>query len=206
MDQLQTLPLVTRTQLSITLARDCLKVEGDLQAIYRGLDAEPGGPAYWPSTFDRLRESADLVPMSYMFPELTTAMTVVLSWAAFTVFWSTLSRLYRDIAIQTRLKAGIDGSLTGQFTTTDGLVEDFSLPSPTRFVGFPKMARNVYQSVDYCLHFERGVTIIACPLAMILEGLAGWPGLEKEYAQARDMLAGTKRKGMNIMEHFCEQL
>jgi len=68
------------------------------------------------------------------------------------------------------------------------------------------MARNVYHSVDYCLQYELGVPVIACPLAIVIEGLDGWPGLEKEYAQAKNMLAGTKRKGMNIIEHFCKQL
>jgi hypothetical protein len=202
-NQLKTMPLEEQLPFAIELLQDCLCVEDGIRKLYLHLEMTGGGPAYWPTTSNQLGDIGDLLPTTYAFPNLRTGMTMILSWAALTVFWSGLCHLYQHVGFLTPLTPTVDGKLTGQFTA-NGVTQQFSLPVPSRFVEFPTMAQNVCRSVEFCMQDELGMTILACPLTMIIAGLASWPGFEREIALAKSMLACIQRKGMNIVQYICK--
>lgn len=185
---------------AVGLLQDCLHIDEEMQMIILESEIIAGGLTHWPAASSSLGMLNDIFSESYTFPNIGTAVTMMISWAALTVFWSGLCQLYYLVGCLTILAPTEDGRFSGHYTI-DGVEHYISLPLPGRFADFPTMARNVCRSVEFCLSNEVGMTILTPPLTMVIEGLGSWPGQENEVARARGLLEWIKGSGVSIVPH-----
>jgi hypothetical protein len=199
-DQLRALSVEEQLPVAIALLQDCLAIELKVRKVISQLETANEGPIYWSIPSDDKENETHASTSSYIFSSVRAGITMVLSWATLTVFWSGICHLYKRIGCLTTLTPLTDGTLLGQYTV-DGQAQQFSLQSPDCFQQFPMMAKYVCRSVEFCIQDEMGMTIMACPLTMVLHGLITWPGLDSEIVLTKKMLARIQQKGMNIVQY-----
>ena len=142
------------------------------------------------------------------------AYTVMFYWATALILWSGLCQLYQAIykldlscreidcfcftCDQKTLHA--DGN-------TDSYLHKFDLsklPSLDHRANFPLLARNICQSVEYCMQESMGqfgAFSAAAPLAIALENLKNIPGCSREGAWARAAMAKIVGRGLRLLKY-----
>jgi hypothetical protein len=209
-DQVSRIDKERRVPFLVELLQDCITLDDKIQDLLLEFELSAGGLLYWavPSklavvteVLDAPVDSDELSSLSYEFPTVQTGTTMMLCWAGLTILWSGVCHIYESISHLTTLSPTVDGKLEGQFNT-DGYSQTFQIPLSTRFTGFPTLARNVCQSVEFCLRDEMSAPTMIAPLAMVVDGLSSWPGFDKEVAWARSQLLDIQNRGMNIVKYL----
>ncbi|RHZ59260.1 Zn(II)2Cys6 transcription factor [Aspergillus thermomutatus] len=159
-DQLSSLNRADILNSTYLLVGECLRIDQTLQDIYEAIRLEVSGPLYWPVLSQSFQSSAPgqgQFSVVYNFPDLKTATLLMLYWASKALLWATLSNLYDVIQLQDlRGAAASIVEVTSEKHNLGPNKYDESSPdrdSPTRDDGqnYMSMARNVCQSLEYCL-------------------------------------------------------
>jgi hypothetical protein len=209
-DHLNSLPKEKHLPFVVGLIQDCNSLDEKMQTLLLDLERCQGGPLYWavpskqPNVTELLDERVDndnLFSVLYEFPSPQIGATMMISWATLTILWSGACHLYDHLGQVTTTTPSPDGKLTGSFVR-NGCSHTFAVPSPTDFKGFPEMARNVCQSVEFCIQDRLGMPAMVGPLNMILDAWSSWPGFEREIAWTNQILALIQTKGMKMVKYI----
>lgn len=160
------------------LVQECLRIDQTLQDIYEDLRLQAEGPLYWPvlsPSFKNSVQGQGWFPVIYDFPDLRTATLLMLYWASRAMLWATLSNLHDVIKLQ-----GVHGSAPA-FVEVTSEKHDPS-PSNDKEISsernspplhdgqiYLRMARNVCQSLEYCLQEDMsllGVLAASIPVTI----------------------------------------
>ncbi|KAJ9265240.1 transcriptional regulator family: Fungal Specific TF [Paecilomyces variotii] len=170
-----------------------------------------------------------LFPISLHFPNLGTARTIILYWATLTMLWSGLYQLYGLIyALKETI---LDPNSNSEHEREDHNTNTPPPPTPsaTKFDSntndtdaenltfqithlpplddhrrdFASMARNVCQSVEYCMQEEMlglGPIILPAPLGIVIDTMKGYESFAKEVRWARRVMRRISEGGLRILE------
>jgi hypothetical protein len=153
-------------------------MDQSLRDIYEDIRLQEEGPLYWPvlsPSFKDSVQSQGLFPVIYEFPDLKTATLLMLYWSSRAMVWATVSNLYDVIRLQgvhaiTVPIVDVTSEKHDPSPTNDG--ENLSeRDSPTQHDGqnYLKMARNVCQSLEYCLQEDMSLLgILAATVPVII--------------------------------------
>ncbi|GFG26695.1 uncharacterized protein AN5342 [Aspergillus udagawae] len=159
-DQLSSLHRKEILDSTYGLVEECMRIDQTLEDIYEDLRLQLEGPLYWPVLSPSFKDSGHdqgLFPVIYEFPDLRTATLLMLYWATKAMLWATLSNLYDVIHLQ-----GVHGipapivEVTSEKhdpSPSDDEQTSTERNAPTMGDGqnYLRMARNVCQSLEYCL-------------------------------------------------------
>jgi hypothetical protein len=153
-------------------------MDQSLRDIYEDIRLQEEGPLYWPVLSPSFKDSVQgqgLFPVIYEFPDLKTATLLMLYWSSRAMVWATVSNLYDVIRLQgvhatTVPIVDITSEKHDPSPTNDG--ENLSeRDSTTQHDGqnYLKMARNVCQSLEYCLQEDMSLLgILAATVPVII--------------------------------------
>jgi hypothetical protein len=199
-----------RVPFLVDMLQDCITLDDKMREFLLDFELFEGGPLFWavpskpPVVAEVLYAPAfndAFSSLSYEFPTVRIGTTMMLYWAALTILWSGACHIYETLEHLTTLSPTADGELEGHFAA-DGHSHAFQIPLSTRFTAFPSLARNICQSVEFCLRDEMSISSMIAPLNMIIAPLSSWPGLDKEIAWARNMLLDVQNRGIQIIEYL----
>lgn len=191
-DDFETLGPQDQLVAACTVIKDCWKANNTLQSFYEEYDAATPGSLYWeqPSKQSRVRntEAVSVLTTAYHFPEIGTAKTMVLYWAALTMLWTGMMRLY--LLVEALKQAG--GS-------TPEIDELLPLGESAEFI---TPARNVLRSVEYMLQDKMlglGPQSLVAPLSIVVDTIKDLPQCSREVAWADGVLDELKGRGLQIL-------
>ncbi|KAJ9293502.1 hypothetical protein DTO271G3_7767 [Paecilomyces variotii] len=172
-------------------------------------------------------DNRSLFPISLHFPNLGTARTIILYWATLTMLWSGLYQLYGLIYAlkETIIDAKLDNEREDEYerenhntapstpeldsNTDDADAENLTFlithlpPLDDHRRDFASMARNVCQSVEYCMQEEMlglGPIILPAPLAIVIDTMKGYESFANEVRWARRVMRRISEGGLRILE------
>ena len=212
------------------IIKRCWKIEAELRRIYDDLEGDCQGPLYWPtfSTEDNPADDAvngKVFPVAFQFPNLSLAFTCMVYWASLILVASVLSHMLELLGtLQTQSDAG-DGQTTAScpFCSSDNGSHDTcscddnlqgtpapqldteQLPPVEPQVDIISAARNICQSVEYCMQAEMkglGASAIVIPIMAVLDALPFFPQCARELAWAKAVFDRVKYRGFRLMGHL----
>jgi hypothetical protein len=209
-DELPNLDRKKRGPFLVDMLQDCITLDDKMKEFILEHELLQGGPLYWPVPSKR-PDAAEVIDapvsndefnsISFEFPTVRIGTTMMLYWASLLILWSATSHIYEALEHLATLSPIADGKLEGHFNN-DEYGQTFQIPLPTRFRAFPPLARNICQSVGFCLRDETALLNVIAPLNMIIAPLKSWPGLDKEIAWVQNLLVNVQNRGMKIIEHL----
>ena len=187
---------------ALLIIKQCWEVDRDMRTFYENLDGSIPGPLYWPE-FSRTRGTADekaLFPISFHFPDLNIANILTIYWATSTILWSGMSQLYRLVqtldSTESTPKRDINGSSHS---------DPSQLPSLDHRLDYRSPARNVCQSVEYCVQDQMlgfGISSVVAPLTILAESLRDDPKFGRENLWISQVLKRVDEQGIRILRHI----
>lgn len=182
-----------RLRLAIEVTHDCWKVDDRLRRFYQRLEENTTGPLYWAALAKEIELSksrargtgAKPFPLSYHFPSLPVARTLILYWSVLCMLWAGMSRLHQLVS-------------TLQLEVHE--VED--LPSLGHRADFVVPSRNVLQSVEYLMQDKMlglGPQSVIAPLSIVADTIKDFPQYAMDVAWALTILEEIKERGMAIL-------
>ncbi|KAH6716682.1 hypothetical protein BKA61DRAFT_546089 [Leptodontidium sp. MPI-SDFR-AT-0119] len=183
------------------------KLDVKLRAFYRRLEKTTAGPLFWsklstkPVDIDESQESANIFPVAYQFPTMTVAHSCMVFWATTSILWSGQKALYSLLAAY---KAQLD-MLTPPGNGPPNLGFDLSeLPSLENRVDVSVLAKNICQSVEFCMNAgPMTPTSAVFPLKVAIETLCADPTCAKELVWAEEIMERIRTgTGVRIIGHL----
>jgi hypothetical protein len=191
-DDFQTLEPQQMLIAACAVIQECWKVNDAMQKFYEEIETASPGPLYWeePSKRSLVQDVEEVTPfpIAYQFPDLETARTMVLYWAALTMLWTGTMRLY--LLVEALRQVGI--------STPE--VDHLPLLGPA--ADFITQARNVLHSVEYMLQDKPlglGPQSIVAPLSIVVETIKDLPQCAREVAWADEVLDEIRGRGLQIL-------
>ena len=191
----------------------CWKVDSQLQNFYTSLEEDILGPVYWPELstefdwVDSQIHTGKVFPVCFQFLDMRTAHTCMVYWASLAILWSGMGYTYRiiaGIAAENGLKN--DATALGDTLNTDASHSDITqLPPLGHRTDIATLARNICQSIEYCLADEHrgwGARAAVFPLKVAIETLHDTPGCERELRWAQAAMARVNHSGIRIMNNL----
>lgn len=88
-------PVLLTAELMVIVTR-CWELDTKLQALYNRLERQEPGPVYWPIVANEFNplDGTQAFPATYRFPDMRTAHTCIMYWAACSILWSGLIKIY----------------------------------------------------------------------------------------------------------------
>ncbi|KAL1876162.1 hypothetical protein Plec18167_005426 [Paecilomyces lecythidis] len=229
-DRLDAADPLEKVRITLNIIESCWTLDSELARFYEHLEKTSLGPLYWPE-FAKPRTLAnsrrdnyhdnndddnlndiDLFPISLHFPNLGTARTVILYWATLAMLWSGLYQLYRLVYSlkESVVEPNINNERELEHDSGD-IDTDYSdlafAIARLRPLGhrkdFASMARNVCQSVEYCMQDEMlglGPLIIPAPLGIVIDTMKGYESFEREVRWARKVMKRISEEGLKILQ------
>lgn len=218
-DKLGGLPSHESLHKMLKMVNRCWKIDADLERFFSKLEANTLGPLYWPELSKGIGSVEDdefgkVFPVAFHFLNLRMSYTVMFYWGTALILWSGLCQLYQAI-YQLDLNCreidcfclSCDGKMPGVEGNTDSHLHKFDLsklPSLGHRANFPSLARNICQSVEYCMQESMGqfgAFSAAAPLAIALENLKTLPGCSREAAWAQAAMTKIVGRGLRILKY-----
>lgn len=215
---LEYLDMNKQLELGRAMLSKCWEMDKDLADIWDDMEKRNPSPLFWPelaqddASSDR-SEDGKLFPVAFHFQALGTAVCVVTYWAVQALLWHGMWQLY-----------GLMSELKVKFTTIGRVVEmDANTESPTQQVGrgiaaevfdlpplehradFAAPARNIFQSMEYCLleeMMDQGPKIAAAPLRIAMETLRDYPQFESEVQWAEETMAKVQQRSLRLLIYY----
>ena len=218
-DKLDGFPAHDSLHKMLKMINSCWKIDADLERVLFELEASTAGPLYWPERSVGLgpiedEELAKVFPVALHFSDLKMAYTVMFYWAIALILWSGLCRLYQAVQ-QIDLNCleidcsclSCDQKTPNNNSSTDTHLHKFDLsklPPLGHRANFPSIARNICQSVEYCMQESMGqfgAFSAAAPLSIALETLKNVPGCSGETAWAKAAMGKIVRRGLRLLKY-----
>jgi Fungal specific transcription factor domain len=182
---------------AIIVIEECWKVDARLRHFYQSLEESTPGPLYWPALSQEISlpktsptnaAQGKLFPVSYHFPSLPIARTLIFYWSVLNMLWTGMVRLYQLVS-ETQA-AGIT-TLEANLLPPLGHRADFMTP-----------ARNTLQSVEYLMQDKMlglGPQSVIAPLSIVAETIKDFPECAREVRWAFGILDEIRERGMMIL-------
>ncbi|OJJ50107.1 hypothetical protein ASPZODRAFT_149516 [Penicilliopsis zonata CBS 506.65] len=194
-----------QANLAYDICLECWQLDRTLQEIYDDLTSNTSSPLFWPEpSRDQLLDHDDntnrLFPVAFNFPDLRIASTLMIFWATRLMLWSGLCNLYQLIN-------AVDPSMIYKTATGDEKLTDNSGPCLTQLgysSNYLSLARNVCQSVEYCLQEEMrvwGLFTVSTGLGIVLGTVQNDPQCRREVHWIQAMLGKIQARGLRIWQH-----
>ncbi|KAF7167585.1 hypothetical protein CNMCM5623_000891 [Aspergillus felis] len=177
-DQLSSLHRKEILDSTYGLVEECLIIDQTLQDIYEDLRLQVEGPLYWSVLSPSFKGSVhdqSLFPLIYEFPDLKTASLVMLYWATKAMLWAMLSNLYDVLHLQgvhaiTVPIVEVTSEKHDPSPRNDEVISTVgNSPTLTDGQNYLRMARNVCQSLEYCLQEDMSLLgIFAASIPVII--------------------------------------
>jgi len=190
------------------------KLDTKFRAFYKRFEREIDGPIYWPELsigVDALTEASGKVfPVAFKFPNLGTAHVCIMYWATSAILWSGMGFLYKllrgfqiaqdsqNVEVGSKNEANLNGGIPTSFHTS-------LLPPLEHRVEVAELARNICQSLEFCMHGEHrhlGSTGCIFPLKVAIETFNDTPGCDRELAWATAAMGRIAGKGVRLMDNL----
>jgi len=176
----------------LDLLKRCWEMDAQLQSCYEDLENTNLGPIYWPilsAEKPPVNEDQDIgvvFPVSFHFQNLKMSHLCMLYWASTAILWSGMGYSYKMLET-----FGVNPSI-------------FQLPPLGHRADVTPLARNICQSLEYCMKDEHrglGKTTAAMPLKVAIEILHD-AGCERELAWAVDAMLKIGGTAARLMCHL----
>ncbi|KAI9711059.1 MAG: hypothetical protein M1828_001986 [Chrysothrix sp. TS-e1954] len=204
-----------RLQTLLKMARQCWKLERDLQRFYQDLERSAVGALYWPLP-SRLFESDSSIDddraIALHFADLSMAQLFMFYWAILGMVWKGLTQLHEAISqIQLPiLFAPSAGGNPGEGDTPAAerpwsRYDMSQLPQLGHRKDYGSMARKVCQSFEYCTQDEmRGVgpTVPPASLGLSYRNVKDEPRYYAETQWLESSLDALSRKHVGFAKHI----
>lgn len=198
----------------LDLIDQCWKCDTALAQFYHEYETQSSGPLYWPETCDQNKrldgeDKNRFFLSAYHFQNLDVAATLMYYWASLVMLWSGLCHLYMAVAALDLNCQAIDCEcIACDRQTLDGgyHLHHFNmsrLPPLGQCSEFPSMARNICQSVEYCMQeCMRGLgpAVVGAPLAIVIDTLKVIPGHDREVSWAMAVIAEVTERGLRLLK------
>ena len=218
---------------ALEIATRCWKIEADLRHFYENLERANHGPLYWPkfSTDDNPADDAEhgkVFPVAFHFPNLKMAFTCMMYWASLNLAWAVLAQVYQLLRTQPDHDSAADSQADGLChlcSEEDGIHQNCNcgdesasnhatrfninqLPPLEARIDVLSMARNICQSVEYCMQEEMkamGPAATVIPLLAAIDVLASISHCSRELSWAKAAFARVNGRGFRLMNHLDRQ-
>ncbi|GAE00157.1 hypothetical protein CPC735_047590 [Paecilomyces variotii No. 5] len=231
-DQLDATEPPERLRITLRIIESCWALDSELARFYENIEKTSLGPLYWPE-FAKPRShwksqqddshdgnenndlnDIDLFPISLHFPNLGTARTVILYWATLAMLWSGLYQLtllvyaLKDSVLESNINNENELELEHETSDVDTDTADLEFAiARLRPLGhrkdFASMARNVCQSVEYCMQDEMlgiGPLLIPAPLGIVIDTMKGYESFQREVRWAKKVMKKISEGGLKMLE------
>jgi hypothetical protein len=218
---IEQLDVCGKLEHAVAMISRCWKMEHGLEALYESMEKSHAGPLFWPELardptleFD-LDDAEDgkLFPVAFYFPNLGIAHFVLVYWAVQCMLWHGLFQLHR---LMDQLKTAL--GTAGRVEELDGQTEAAPLPVEATVKGglfdlrplehradFAAPARNIFQSVEYCLLEETrdsGPRVVASPLRIAMETLRSYPQFQREVRWADAVMEEVPQRSLRLLNYY----
>ncbi|KAK6373927.1 uncharacterized protein PV06_02789 [Exophiala oligosperma] len=213
------LDLAGQLNLALSMIPQCWVIDREVSALWDSMEKSQPSPLFWP----RLAQSefgqddadeARLFPVAFHFPNLGVAHCLLICWTVQTILWHGMKELYRlmgelEMAAATfgRVEESIDpDSESGRLRTAlacSGNV--FDLPPLEHRAEFVAPARNIFQSVEFCMMedtVDQGPKSLAAPLRVATEILRPYPDLKREVEFGDKAMAKIQLRSLKLLQYY----
>lgn len=219
-DKFPEMDSVTRLVAEIDLVKKLWKLDSDLYRFYKGLEEDSLGPLYWtqfakPSSRIVDGDEEELFAVAFYFLNLRMAGTLMLYWATQTMLWSGMGYLYIAIQMEVEaIKTALGDSKVGGFSHEHLAAMMYELENNPDLTQLPPLghredilspARNVCQSVEYCMQEEMlglGPAAVAAPLGIAFDTLKPHPQYQREVSWMKDALNRLPERGLMFLKYI----
>jgi hypothetical protein len=208
-DQLQHLPPAAALPFAVKLLHSCYKLDNQFLIFYKELETSSAEPLFYPvvanteesSTTQHSLKGVGVGTQQIRFANVPIATTMILYWATLCVLWSGMLHIHKSISLMALLEPTSDGNMLAKAHKESDDAETYVIPIPTRCLGYATMARNVLQSVDFCIDDDSAMATMVGPLNMVIDTLKPRFGFDEEITSAKDKLERISRRGIKIVRH-----
>lgn len=209
-------PFLTRLQklkLAQRLAKQCWEISNTLESIYDEIVASSPYSLYWPdaSLADNISNQINVqkpFTISYRFPDLRTAATVIFYWAVSVMVYSGLCNLHdmidhlsRDEPENTIPRDTSSISVSRGETGSDN---SGYLPHLGHRRNYRELVSHVCRSVEYALQDSFvlwGVAYMSSCIGLIVGSIRENPEFSHEVAWMREILSIVQKRGLRLLTH-----
>jgi hypothetical protein len=197
---------------TLGIVDQCWKLDAELQGFFERLEHSALGPLYWPK-LSKDGNPADnpelgkLFPVCFHFLNLRMANTLMFYWATVLMLWNGFFQLYgiiSSIQLDKRTMSGLedDGSCEDEVSTQYDMSQ---LPPLGHRTDFGSVARNICQSVEYCMQDEMlgaGPPSVIAPLNIVIDTLQSHPQYHREVLWAKAAIDRVEKRGMRFLKYW----
>jgi hypothetical protein len=195
-----------KLRLSLKMVETTWELDEELEAFYKRLQIIMNAPLYWPVPNESAQthngESLEPYQFEYNlhFLDVRLGSQLMLFWAAQVLLFSGMCELYELID---QLLLGIAPHRpTELWPDFDAIASRINQPPLGHRTEFIIQARQVCQSVEFCVGDFLALPVVIAPLSIISQILLCWPGYEREVAWARKALVKVRLRGVEMARHF----
>lgn len=202
-----------KLELALQMIPHCWKMDQDLTMLWESMEKIDGGPFYWPEPVRD--DSAGTFPsVAFHFTNLGMSNCIMVHWSVQTMLWQGMVQLYRlmnelKLAFATlgRVADKVDpASAMGKLRLVMNCTGDvFDLPPLQHRADFATPARNILQSVEYCMSeqmVDQGPKTLAAPLRIAMETLRPFPQFKQEVEWAERAMARVQKRSLRLLRFY----
>ncbi|KAL2419375.1 hypothetical protein ABEF95_009140 [Exophiala dermatitidis] len=209
---------ISRYRTGRQMISECWRTDRALASLYHRLIKSHDGPLYWfeqagrqtVEDEDNANSNMPLFPVAFHFPNLTIASTVLVFWACEAMLWQGMNQLYR---LMGELRRECDKNdffksalmVLEAFSGFSADTDPFDLPALEHRVDFAAPARNIFQSVEYCLKEEmrdHGPKSVAAPLRIAMETLRAYPEYRRDVEWAEEAMIKVQQRSLRLLMYY----
>ncbi|KAK5041857.1 hypothetical protein LTR13_002524 [Exophiala sideris] len=205
-------------ELALHLIPHCWKLDRDLDMLLESQKADHPEPFYWPepSRDDASGNDSEgmLFPVAYHFQNLGISNCIMIHWSVQAMLWHGMVQLYRlmndlklTFATLGRVEDRVDpDSAMGKLRLLMNCKGDvFDLPPLHHRTDFAAPARNILQSVEYCMldkMVDQGPKTMAAPLRIAIETLKPYPQFKQEVEWGERAMARVQQRSLRLLIYY----
>ena len=181
---------------TLQIITKCWEMDDKLRIFYDNLESSSLGPLYWPE----FSKAESIFPVAFHFSDLNTANMLMLYWTTLTMLWSGLSKLYELLSSLAQIEMDSGGIYDSSPSYHISLLRP--LDHRVRYIS---MARNVCQSVEYCIQDQMlgfGSSTVVAPLTILTETLRDDPNFASEMLWIKETFKTIDAQGIKILSHI----
>lgn len=203
----------------------CWEMDSTLQEVYNSLKEDFPSPMFWSVLATEPNPADDPVrgkvfPVSYQFPDLTVARSLMFYWSCRLMVWTGFFYLYRgilNIEIEEAEARCQNYPKCAILSETTCHCRHLVAKSPGRYqydqarlrpldfrTDLKSLTDNVCQSVEYCMKTGIGVFglwSVSTPLTIVYETAKNFPNFDREIAWMEATLRELQRNGLRIIQY-----
>lgn len=204
-----------KLKLALDMNHTCWDLDRRLQEFFDRLVGLIGASLFWsvplPEEGKVLFGETYPFDKSLEFHDPWTGTTLVLYWATLCILYSGMCELY--FLIDSLMSNEANDSFIpppfkdfSDWPDFSGILSRTGLPPLDHRTDWIDLARNVCQSVEYCLKDELSMPTLIAPLSMVSHIVDCWDDYRTEYEWCQQGIQMIRRRGVELARLFPEQV